>query len=138
MSDQCQGCAFKEGSEANREPHNNLKAQLCAHGGVPFYCHAVINWRDPKMHGKKTRKEIREGGFRICGGWKREVAQLARAGFFGTAFERLVKRAYAESGLEALVIFCASEEGEDKEDARRQLFDIICAFKKARRKVLGR
>jgi hypothetical protein len=139
MNEQCKSCAFKKGTEANKEPHNNLKAQLCSLGAVPFYCHESIDWRDPDSHRMRTHGELRElrraGKFQMCGGWQREVNRLARLGFFGTAFHRMVKRAYAMTGLEALAIFVASDDAEDKRDARRQLFDIIRAFVKAKRKV---
>jgi hypothetical protein len=139
MRNPCDGCAFKKGSEANEEPHNNLKGQLCSLGALPFYCHETIEWRDPASHRPKTRSELRElrraGKYQICGGWQKEVNRLSRLGFFGTAFQRMVKRAYAITGLEALAIFSATDDAEDKRDARRQLADIIRAFVKAKRKL---
>lgn len=136
MNEQCEGCAFKKGSAANVEPHNNLKASLCASGAVPFYCHANLNWRDPKAHGLKTRREIREGDYRICGGWTREVRRLSKLGYFATSFRRLVLKAYATTGLESLAIFVhPATDADDKRDARRTLADVIRALGKERRKV---
>src|SRR5687768_13908566 len=99
----CEGCAFTEGSEANREPYNALKAQLCILGGLPFYCHHDMDWRNPDAHKKKSRQAVRQ--MEICAGWKREVAALARAGYFKA--NRLIKRAYGELGLCAVETFAS-------------------------------
>lgn len=124
----CDGCAFTKGSEANREPYNALKAQLCLLGGLPFYCHHNLDWRKAETHEKKPRRVVRE--MDICGGWKREVAALARAGYFKT--HRLIKRAYAQIGLGALETFASETDKREKATAKKALRGVIEALVKER------
>jgi hypothetical protein len=93
----CGGCAFTEGTAANREPYNALKAQICLMGGIPFHCHHNIEWWKPEEHKKKTREQVQK--MEICRGWQREVAQLAATGYFKTL--RAEKKVYGELGLGA-------------------------------------
>src|SRR5688572_13119984 len=88
----CEGCALTEGAAANCEAHNSLKVQLCVLGGIPFFCHDNIDWRNPEMH-RATREQLRARGLRVCAGWKREVGDLAKSGYYKRA--RLIIRGFA-------------------------------------------
>jgi hypothetical protein len=123
----CEGCAFTEGSAANREPYNALKAQICLLGGIPFHCHHNIEWWKPEAHKKKTRAQVQQ--MEICGGWQREVAKLAATGYFKTL--RAEKKVYGQLGLGALETFVGGLECK-KAMARRTLDRIIRALVKER------
>jgi hypothetical protein len=83
--DPCQGCALTDGAYANREVHNRLKAEVCVRAGVPFWC----NHRDGKptedfdgMTRRLHRHLVQTEQLRICEGWRRKTAALARTGWF--------------------------------------------------------
>lgn len=49
MPARCAGCAFTEGTEANRDTLTRLTKELCLMGGAIFYCHAnAVNDVIPK------------------------------------------------------------------------------------------
>jgi hypothetical protein len=129
----CASCAFTTGAEANLEPHNFIRAQLCLLGAIPFYCHhgADGTLRDV---GSVTRAEqrvaVQTGFMVICQGWRREVNSLARSGYYARSAKS--KRVYAELGLGALQIFTTTEDGERKEWAAETLEDILLALYKER------
>lgn len=127
----CAGCAFKPGTPANSEPHNNIKGRLCAFGAIPFYCHETIDYK--RAPSQMTREQMRASGIGICAGWQREVAELTRGGFFRK--NRLIIRAYAQAGLDALAEFIHPEDPEAKERARTNLRDILKALVRARSKA---
>lgn len=128
----CDTCAFRPGSVTHdEEPQNYLRGELCALGGLPFYCHhdragAVQNPADLKM----TRREaVQSGKTVICQGWRRAVKELAESGYFKDS-PRL-KRAYAELGLGALQVFIDEEKGPKKRMAARLLKDVILELNRA-------
>lgn len=129
----CATCALTEGSQAHREPHNNLRAQLCVMGAIPFYCHhdAAGNLRDlADMPRAMAAAEIRAGRLRICEGWRRETKALALSGYFARAAE--LKRAFAQLGLGALQIFTASDDPKEKRRASKTLRDVLLTLWKSR------
>src|SRR5579863_867335 len=73
----CSTCAYGTAGGAAKEPHNRLKGQICALGGIPFFCHHAPDGRELNWHGgpaeyfasMRDRRDIR-----MCAGWKREVA----------------------------------------------------------------
>src|ERR1051325_6451091 len=50
----CDGCAFKKGTEANRQPMTVLTAVECVLKGEPFYCH---------------KRFCADGSEKLCNGW---------------------------------------------------------------------
>lgn len=129
---ECEGCAFKSGAAANREPNNFLKAQLCALGALPFYCHDGQDWRDPESHSVATRREIRGRGIRICFGWKTAVGKLAREGHFREG--RILKQCFAVAGLEALHGFLhAGDDAEFKAESLDRLKKILTSLNRSAR-----
>ena len=115
----CETCAFTEGSDANLEPHNAIKGQLCVLGGIPFYCHHGQEWWTEEA-AKIPPSKIRELQIPICQGWRREVAKLAAIGHFrkGAA----ITKAFAQIGLGELQVLCSKNlDDEDKEEAKRVL-----------------
>lgn len=116
---QCNECALLPGGEANCEPENNLKAALCALGGIPFWCHHGLDWQNPENHKAANRAEARakvqELGMRICGGWAAEVARLKSVGYFNHIPE--AKKAFAQVGIQALNEIPDLEPGPKREEA---------------------
>lgn len=137
MSNPCAGCAFTEGSRANLEPDNHLRGILCLLGPIPFYCHHLPDETDihddPKYHQSMTKKEFRGHGMVICGGWKREVRELAATGYYR---ERpMITRAIAVAGHDHLSEFLSAEEGsEDKLEAQTVLGSIVKQLGEKRRR----
>lgn len=65
----CAGCAFRIGTEANRQVHTRLMAEICAHLGNDFICHANIQndgW-GPRIEGTEKR---------LCVGWFNRMVEL--------------------------------------------------------------
>lgn len=130
---QCEGCAFKPGAAANREPHNFLKCQLAALGGFPFYCHEGQDWHSPESHAVANRSEIRARGIRICAGWKEATGKLAREGHFRDG--RLLKRCFAIAGLEALSDFLhAGDDAEFKAESLATLKRVLTSLNRSARR----
>jgi hypothetical protein len=114
----CEGCALVKGTTANSEPYNALKAQICLLGGLPFYCHHDEERQNLDANEPSRRVEVR--AMRICASWKRDTAELARAGYFKT--DNAVKRVYAQIALGALETFVNTDSSQiDKKTARRTL-----------------
>jgi len=133
MSEPCAGCAFTEGSEANLGPHNNLRAQLCLLGAIPFYCHhgregELRDLRD--IRPEDRRREIQAGRLVSCRGWKREVSVLSATGYYGRALD--LKRAFAQLGIGALLTFTSTEDAARKRKAAKTLRDVIIALNRSR------
>jgi hypothetical protein len=129
----CDSCAFTPGAEANSEPHNNLRGQLCLLGGLVFYCHHDRAGALQDLKGMRMAERgalVREGKLVVCQGWRREVQALAQAGYY--LENQAIKRMYAELGLGALLMFTGEAEGLEKERARDILYDVIMALNKAR------
>jgi hypothetical protein len=129
----CAGCAYTTGADANREPRNYVAAQLCALGGLPFYCHhakdgSLVDIREIPV--EQRRAEIQAGRLQICRGWRRETAELHRAGYFDAA--RDLKRQFAEAALRALGVFTGSKAGARKERAAKLLRDVLLALWRSR------
>ncbi len=115
MNKPCEGCAFSEGAAANQEPYNALRAQVCALGGIPFYCHHDMDWLGS---GKRTftREEARQ--LKMCGGWQREVNRLAKSGYFKRA-SHFIMRGLAMAALDSIEIFVSTTDRDDKEHERK-------------------
>jgi hypothetical protein len=115
----CEGCALTTDAAANCEPQNNLTAQLCVLGGIPFYCHRNIDWQNPATH-VMAKEELREQGITICEGWRREVSALARTGCYKE--HGAAKREIARFGVTQLNKFVNAEpESFEKRDALESL-----------------
>lgn len=124
MKSPCESCAFTEGSAANLEPKNNIKAQVCVMAGLPFYCHHGQDWQAPDASRRRSAAEMRAEGFETCAGWKREVCGLAAEGYFKK--RRTMKKIFGELALGALEIWTSKDvDDEDKEDARGQFEKIF-------------
>ncbi len=50
----CDGCAFRNGTDANNSPHTNLTAIQCVLEDEPFYCH---------------KRFSATGEEKLCNGW---------------------------------------------------------------------
>lgn len=75
---QCGSCALLPGSETNaQEPHNHLRAILAVLTPFAFHCHDFADWKDHDTRTVRSRKDYREKGVRICGGWYAAVKELA-------------------------------------------------------------
>jgi hypothetical protein len=92
----CEGCAFTPGAAANKELRNHLKGVICLLGPAPFVCHHGQPWDDPETH-KLSPRALFGSGWQICEGWKREVAKLAKTGYYAKFAE--ATRAIAQCAL---------------------------------------
>lgn len=114
----CDGCALTPGAEANLEPDNHLTAMLAVMGPFPFYCHAFIDYKNLKSK-TRSKKAFRENkdNFVLCTGWLEEVQKLAATGYYKE--NPVFTKSLAVLAKENLDIFCASDDPDDKEDARK-------------------
>lgn len=120
---QCDGCAFKPGGEANKEPYNSLRAHVCALGPIPFYCHHDVDWR--AQHGwsaSQVREQCRVAG--VCGGWTAEVQRLHARGFYNNF--RVIRQAVAKQCLMAIELFTNdTNTPKQKLETRKLLFKMV-------------
>lgn len=114
MSQRCKGCAFTEGTEANQEPNNHLKSLLCVLTPSPFYCHESVDYKNPDVHGRKTRQQMSELKPKICSGWREEVRQLEQTGYYKE--KPKITKAVGENALETLDDWLSETDPEDKEE----------------------
>ena len=120
----CGTCAYTCGSAANREPHNNLKAQICVLGGIPFYCHKGSDkWKDPKNHGIISKVRFKELNLPICQGWVRRVRALAKVGYYKK--NPTTRKIIAQIAAESLEIFVSSKDRKEKRQALRTLGKML-------------
>lgn len=138
MSTPCEGCALTEGAAANCEPKNNLTAQLCVLGAIPFYCHEGFEWQaygDGDPMPKRKRAELKTLGATICQGWRREVKELAAAGYYDG--HRESTRAIAVFGIVQMNKMLAAEEGSlEKREASASLGWAVQELGQQRRKFM--
>lgn len=109
----CDTCAFTKGTEANLEPDNLLKAQVCVLTPHPFYCHHEIDWKNPKLPKKLSAQEKRSLGTKICRGWKNEVNKLAVTGYYKE--DPLVTKLIGTKALQDLQFWLSKESKNDSE-----------------------
>lgn len=132
----CEGCALTPGAAANLEPNNYLKALICVLGPVPFWCHDGQDWANPDNHKPMTAADFRERGFRVCAGWKREVARLAATGYYKENPE--VTKAIAMLASGQLETLLGSDNAEDKEEAAGMLEAMMKRLGDKRQKFQGK
>jgi hypothetical protein len=133
----CDSCAFTPGAEANSEPHNNLRGQLCLLGGLVFYCHHDRAGALQDLKGMRMAERgalVREGKLVVCQGWRREVQALAQAGYY--LENQAIKRMYAELGLGALLISPARPRGWRR--SGRATFSMTSSWRSTKRADLRR
>lgn len=110
----CETCALGNKGAAC-EPYNALRAQICVLGGIPFACHSNFNWQGGALEWFKVPRNQR----RMCGGWQREVRALSLKGYFDEY--RSIRRAIAESALDAIELYLRSSEEGDEKGAAEEL-----------------
>ena len=91
MPNQCKECAFISDSEANREPHNHLRAMICELSTRPFFCHEQLgndHWQDA-LPETMTPAELHARGWKICEGWRQAVKQRNADGFYQKSTARI-------------------------------------------------
>jgi hypothetical protein len=111
----CAGCAYRAGNQTRKEPWNVIRAQVCAEGAVPFYCHeGLANWQMEDGHGLYTKEQL--GQMKLCAGWKAAVLKRSRNPAWRA--ERKTKHALAVFCMGALVTW--QREKKDKKRKRQQ------------------
>lgn len=131
---QCDGCAYKPGATANLEIDNRLRGKIAMLGPIPFYCHDNDAWRKGDREGMKTRREFRESGYKICGGWSVAVAELAATGYFNEA--RQATKVLATIAYQNLQEWIALEPGPDRDEVQKQLITLLKRLGKKYRKFM--
>lgn len=130
----CETCAFNKpgsGGAAN-EVNNRLKGQICAHGGIPFFCHhdrsgQEYNWKT----GMLGPLELPPAERRICQGWRGAVAKLNADGQFFRGMENAddrgallrYQRGLANDATALIDAYLAEREPAAKETLRAKLED---------------
>lgn len=133
----CDTCAFRAGCITHeKEPHNRLKALICALGGLPFYCHYsdAGDWSSTSIS-KLNREESMtlRRDLPVCQGWKAEVKRLAGVGHFRKATR--ARRWVALHALRLVQRFIDSDNPEEKADVERDLYralDLLAEDKNGR------
>lgn len=76
MSDMCDGCAFRKGTEANKRIDTQIAALGCVETGETFYCHKPLedfhNEVCPELTSEDDVQDLFElfGGVMVpCAGW---------------------------------------------------------------------
>jgi|SRR5579863_3635074 len=109
----CATCAFTPGTEANRCQLTAMKAKVCVHALIPFYCHENID--------QHTLKPAPGEKLRLCIGWVDAMDVLHARGHY----DRLP--AWQVRVSEEILGFIArAENGEDFNE--RELFDRIASI----------
>lgn len=121
----CETCAFKKGCVTHDdEPHNRLRAEICAAGPLPFHCHHsdLGDWSELDLstinavEAMSLRRELP-----ICEGWRAEVRRRAAAGEYPKETRQL-RRHIAAHALKMISQFIRSPEGSTaKNEARIEL-----------------
>lgn len=129
----CDTCAFGKSGGAADEAANRLKAQICAHAGMPFFCHHMrsgpqYNWSATDGLGPLA---LVLNERRICAGWKQAVRNIVSPdGVLGflreerpsdAAILRRYQRDLGARALGALQRFLGEEDPVIKEAARMAL-----------------
>lgn len=127
MSKRCKGCAFTEGSEANKEPDNHIKGIICLLTPMPFYCHDSFNYKDPKYDLANSIKDLPKTK-RICQGWKESVAELAATGYYKE--EPKETRIYGKISMITLQQIFASQDAVEKKGLWAQFHQVLNALGK--------
>jgi hypothetical protein len=115
----CVTCAFRSGSETRFEPVPVLESQLCVLGGLPFYCHYDRNGVD--FHASEEKPGRLD--LVVCEGWKREIREASRDPRWRR--RRLLRKAYAQIGLDSLKILTSAEEATERKEALRKIGQAI-------------
>lgn len=134
----CSGCAFSPGAEANLEPHNNLIGMIALLAPLPFYCHSGFDYKDKSITDRVTRAKFRETGIVLCAGWLREVARLAKTGYYKENPQET--RIYGRIAHAELKNFIAADEAgndEERQGALRTLEEVLIELNRKRLKFTG-
>lgn len=134
---QCDTCAFNAkgtGGAAN-EIVNRLKGLLCAHGGIPFFCHHIksgeeYNWQAGGLGPFSVPIAQRK----VCDGWRGMVGRLAKRGKFHAgetpqdrSFLLRYQRSLASDALNTMERYLAEKEPSSKAEIKRELDDLVRA-----------
>lgn len=135
----CDSCAFRKPGTggAASESNNRLEALICAHGGIPFYCHhrqdgTEWDWRAGLIEFSALPPSQR----RVCGGWKAMVRNLFASGWrkrlndeFPEDRRALIsyQRGLAQQSLKALRTFLTTKGKRAKALAKQELRESLLA-----------
>jgi hypothetical protein len=121
-SSPCDTCAFGK-TGAALEPHNRLRASICALGPFPFSCHHARDGREIDWRDRLSSPAARD--LRICVGWQREVARRAKLGYFKGPY-REIRRAVAYAALQEVYAFTNQNvRAQDHRDPEGRLRRIL-------------
>jgi hypothetical protein len=130
----CAGCAFGPGAAANKEMYNHLRGLICLLGPVPFVCHDGQDWKNPENH-KLAPAQFFRTGWKICEGWRREVARLAATGYYE---HTSISRGCAQAALNEIEILVSKEiDEEDRAEAIQTLAQLAAWLFKKHQKFTG-
>lgn len=108
----CDTCAFGNAG-AGTEPYNQIRAEVCAAGAVPFWCHRNFDW--------KAGTPPPGAQLKICRGWQARVAQLNRQGRYADRERRGIRYWIAHNTLIWIEVLATAVKQADHDHALRQI-----------------
>jgi hypothetical protein len=131
----CSTCALKPGTVTfEEEPHNFLRAELSVLGGLPFHCHHRKGDEREMENDAEVACSILKGEIPTCAGWRREVAKLARIGYYRENLSR--RKDFAKVGLRCVEMLASpTVSRQDKDWAFEMLKEVLRALKIERLKT---
>lgn len=94
----------------------------------PFYCHESIDWKNPEVHGRVSREQMRSLNLKICQGWRDEVRELNQTGYYEE--NPVITKVFGESALETLVDISTEKDAEDKKELWKQFQHLVSGLSK--------
>ncbi len=129
MKQQCEGCAFRPGAQpGNQQPYNELRGEICALGGIPFYCHTGFDWQRLGRAEERppTGAELRASG--TCAGWRARVRELNTTGHYRKGGK--VRRWIALYAYQLVDQFVHAKPGHEKRRLHWRLREAIAFLAK--------
>lgn len=118
---QCEDCAFKRGGAANKEKYNKLRAEVCALGAVPFFCHHEVDWENRNWTPAQEKQNCRIAG--SCAGWRMRVRELKAKGWFNEF--RSIRQAFAKIWLRLIDEWTEQKDPQKKRRTLLQMKSIL-------------
>jgi hypothetical protein len=114
----CSTCAFTKNAVANLEPQNHLKGLICVLTPSTFYCHHEIDWDNPELPDRMSLSQRKSLGLKVCRGWKREVNNLAKTGYYQEHPE--ATKAFGVMAMENLTFWLDEKDSDGRNEVWSQ------------------
>lgn len=116
----CHSCAFRAGSETRSDSLTVLKGEVCALGGVPFFCHIDKHGFDFHDGDHTPGREF----LVICEGFRARVREAAKDPRWHK--NRRIRRAMAQHVIDSMnQLDTAGQDPEIRRELIRQIGDAV-------------